>query len=148
MLFVFQTEVIPPGVPAAWGRGLDRFPLTRGCRSRFVVVRSVGIIAQECFQLATKRSNSCFASIITQKLECTAKHRTKDRSRHRAAETNPIVSSLSRFRLPWLQRPPTSAFVSNWRHGMVAKSCSRQASSSYFFDLGRRFLNDQAVDPG
>jgi hypothetical protein len=46
LFFVFQSEGIPLGVPAAWGRGLDRFPVVRGSRSRFVVVPSAAAIEQ------------------------------------------------------------------------------------------------------
>jgi len=46
LFFVFQSEVIPLGVPAAWGGDLDRFPVTRGSRCRFVVVPSATAIEQ------------------------------------------------------------------------------------------------------
>jgi hypothetical protein len=46
LLFVFQSGGIPLGVPAAWGGGLDRFPVARGLRRRFVVVPSAATIEQ------------------------------------------------------------------------------------------------------
>jgi hypothetical protein len=46
LLFVFQSEGIPLGVPAAWGGDLDRFPVARGFRRRFVVVQSATAIEQ------------------------------------------------------------------------------------------------------
>jgi hypothetical protein len=46
LFFVFQSEGISLGVPAAWGGGLDRFPLVPGSRRRFVVVPSAAAIEQ------------------------------------------------------------------------------------------------------
>jgi hypothetical protein len=57
----------------------------------------------------------------------TTKHRTKHLSDRRAADPSTIVSRLSLSRLPWLQHPPTSGFVSNWGQALVvSSSCSRQ----------------------
>jgi hypothetical protein len=46
LFFVFQSEGIPLGVPAAWGGDLDRFPVTRGFRRCIVVVPSAAAIEQ------------------------------------------------------------------------------------------------------
>ena len=100
LLFVFQSGGIPLGVPAAWGGGLDRFPVVRGSRRRFVVVvPSAATVSPDLSTIVDEMSRlDCIASTITQQVECTTKHRIKDRSRHRAAEPSAIVSSLSKFR--------------------------------------------------
>jgi hypothetical protein len=72
---------------------LDRFPAVPGSRRRFVVVRSVGILAQECCELSTKRSKWCIASIIERQVDCTTKHRIKDLSRHRETRLSTIVDA-------------------------------------------------------
>jgi hypothetical protein len=89
---------------------VDLVVVSSWCRPQPPSRRKLSTMVDKKFQVG------CIATIIT-----------KYRSDRRAADPSTIVSRLSSSRLPWLQHPPTSGFVSNWGQALVvSSSCSRQ----------------------